>query len=79
MRFEQAKAKPHHPVTIESGNGLVSGVVADLEHDVMYISASKKNGFFERGCDKKPDFCTRNVQVFGVQENGFLALRVKEN
>ena len=45
----------------------------------MYISACKKNGIFERGCDKKPDFCTRNVQVFGVQENGFLALRVKEN
>ena len=39
----------------------------------------QKNGIFECGCDKKLDFCTRNVQVFGVQENGFLALRVKEN
>ena len=28
---------------------------------------------------KKRVFWTRNIQVFGVQENGFLALRVKEN
>ena len=39
----------------------------------------QKNGIFEGGCDKNRDFRTRNVQVFGVQENGFLALRVKEN
>ena len=54
-----------------------------LKTDIIGIydiaSRVQKNGFFEHGCAKKRNFCTRDVKVFGVQKNGFFALRVRKN